>query len=315
MVQLAGPLVHYPARMLLTWYLSALLVGTVLLALPVSSADPDHPITLLDAFFTATSALCVTGLVVRDTGGDFSFVGQVFILGLIQIGGFGIMTLTTFVMSQLTGVSLRHRAVISETLGANPRHDLRWILFAVFVLTIFAEFIGAVLLFVRFLADYGPRQAIWQAVFHSVSAFCNAGFSLNSTSLVRYQSDLTVNFVIGGLIVIGGIGFPVLLDLLGSLRLPWSERWSSLHLHSKLTLMATLIVFVGGGLIFTALEWNGTLNGLSWPSRVMASFFHGVSCRTAGFNTIDVSALSNASLFVSVVLMVTGAGLVRPVVA
>jgi trk system potassium uptake protein TrkH len=308
MAQLAGSLVQYPARMLFTWYLSAAIVGTGLLMLPASAADPEQPISLLDAAFSATSALCVTGLTVRDTGRDFSFFGQVCFLILIQVGGIGIMTLTTFVITQVSGVSLRLRAVIHETLGTKARQDFRRILAAVLLLAFSAELIGAGLLFVRLGSEYPVGEAMWHSVFHSVSAFCNAGFGVHATSLVRYQSDPWVQGVIGLLIVVGGIGFPVLLDLLNCLRLPRGDRWVALHLHSKLTLTATAIAIVGGGLIVGLLEWRRTLEGLPWVTRLTAPLFHSVSCRTAGFNTLDLAAMTDATLFTSIILMVIGAG-------
>jgi trk system potassium uptake protein TrkH len=308
MAQLAGSLVNYPARMLLFWYSGGLVLGTTLLLLPTSCADPHRSISFLDALFTATSALCVTGLTVRNTASDFSIFGQVCILCLIQTGGVGIMTLTTFLVTQITGTSLRHRAVIVETLGANPRHDLRWIIFGVLAWTFSIELIGAICLFGRFVLEYPAGEAAWHAIFHSISAFCNAGFSLNSTCLMAYQNDIVVNFVVAGLIVSGGLGFPVLNELLKASRRPRHERWEGINLHSKITLIGTVIAILTGGIAVAVFEWNRTLHEMDYGTRVMASLFHSISCRTAGFNTVDLAEMSTATLFVSILFMAVGAG-------
>lgn len=308
MARLAGSLERYPARISLYWYTSVLILGTALLCLPISSGNAEAPITFMDAWFTAASALCVTGLSVRSTGHDFSFFGQVVILGLIQVGGIGIMTITTLVMSQIFGSSLRHRAVISETLGAKGRDNLRWILGAVLILTFTAEAIGAAALYCRFIWDLPMAEAAWHAVFHSISAFCNAGFGLRDDSLVFYQGDILVNFAVCALIVSGGLGFPVWIDIRRSLRAGWREFWAELHLHSKLTLIATGTAIVGGAVLVMALEWNNTLRELPLINRLLAPIFHSVACRTAGYNTLDLASMTSATLFISMILMLIGAG-------
>lgn len=308
MAKLAGTLERYPARVSLYWYASVALLGTLLLRLPISNGNSEAPITFMDAWFTSTSALCVTGLTVRSTGQDFSFFGQAVILGLIQIGGIGIMTVTTLVMSQIVGSGLRHRAIVSETLGATGRVHLRWILTSVLLFTICFESFGALVLFARFVRELPAQDALWYSVFHSVSAFCNAGFGLRDDSLTAYQGDVAVNLMICALIVSGGIGFPVLIDLSRSMRRGLRECWNELHLHSKLTLIATGVAILAGTALTMVLEWNHVLQDLPLQTRIMAPFFHSVACRTAGFNTIDIAQLSGATLFISIILMLIGAG-------
>jgi trk system potassium uptake protein TrkH len=189
MFQLTGSVTKYPARASVLWYAAAITAGTLLLWLPVCHAGSDRPISVLDAVFTSTSATCVTGLVVRSTEHDFSFCGQLVILLLIQIGGIGIMTITTLVVFQWGRPGgLRERATLSETLGADPDTDLGWILRNVILMTAVFEGGGALVLAVRNLFQDPPLTALWHAVFHSVSAFCNAGFALHDDSLTRYQA-------------------------------------------------------------------------------------------------------------------------------
>lgn len=276
---------------------------------PVCRGSAERAISPLDAAFTSTSASCVTGLVVRSTEHDFSVVGQVVILLLIQLGGIGIMTVTTFVMFHLGGrAGLRHRAMISETLGVDTGTDLKWILRNVIFMTFLFEGAGVVLLTIRNLYDQSPLTAIWHALFHSVSAFCNAGFALHDDSLTRYQGDPLVNLTICALIVIGGIGFPVILDLRRNWHGALRERWSRLHLHSKLMLVGTAALLVLGTASFLVLEWDGVLKEMPFWQRLLVAFFHSASCRTAGFNTVEMASLTNAMLFISILLMAIGAG-------
>jgi trk system potassium uptake protein TrkH len=308
MAKLAGSLERYPARISLYWYATATALGTLLLSLPVSRSDAAKPLTIIDAWFTATSALCVTGLTVRSTGDDFSFFGQCVILALIQIGGIGIMTLTTLVMTQLVGTSLRQWAVVSETLGARRRTNLGWILTGIVAMTLSFELIGAIALMIRFAEQMPLEQAIWSSVFHSVSAFCNAGFGLRNDSLMAYQGDVLVNLTVCLLVILGGLGFPVLIDLQRALRRGWGQAWAELHLHTKLTLVSTGILLVLGAILFTVLEWNHALAQLPAGKRILAPIFHSVSCRTAGFNTVDITRLTEATLFITILLMLVGAG-------
>lgn len=309
MPTLAGSLVKYPARISVVWYLGLIAAGALLLSHPLCHGSVQQPVSVLDAAFTATSATCVTGLVVRSTPHDFSFLGQAVILLLIQLGGIGIMTVTTFLMFHLgSRANLRHRALLSETLGADSKTDLNWILRNVIFMTLLFEAAGFAVLAVRNLFDHPFGEALWQALFHSVSAFCNAGFALYDDNFVRYQTDPVVNLTASILIVTGGIGFPVILDLKRNWRLPWRERWQQLHVHSKIMLVGTVVLLLAGTVAFLALEWDGVLRDMPLWQRPLVAFFHSASCRTAGFNTIDMASLTNAMLFISILLMAIGAG-------
>jgi trk system potassium uptake protein TrkH len=309
MAEFTGPLVQHPARVSFFWYLGLIVLGAALLRQPASRASDEAPISWLDSVFTATSAACVTGLAVRSTGNDFSWMGQLIILVLIQLGGIGIMTVTTYVTFQLGGrQSLRHRMILSETLGAGEAPDLRSVLRRVLRLTLLVEGAGVVILTVRFLFDYSPRDALWHGVFHTVSAFNNAGFGLHDDSLTRYQDDWIVNLTVVLLIMIGGIGYPVILDVLRHRKEPWRELWERLTLHSKVMLVGTALLVVVGTLAILALEWDGVFAELPWYNRPLAALFHSVSTRTAGFNTVDLTSMNNATLFITMLLMMIGAG-------
>ncbi len=291
------------------WYLGGLLVGTCILCLPACSRRADAPLTFLDALFTATSALCVTGLSVRSTPNDFSFWGQLTILGLIQLGGIGIMTITTFIMAQFGGRGgLRQQAIVAETLGASAKSDLRSIVGNVVWLSVVIELAGACCLFPRFWSMMPLKNALWHSVFHSISAFCNAGFGLYDDNLVQFRGDWLVNLTIMTLIILGGIGYPVMTDVIRCISKYGIRGWDELRLHSKLTLIATIVLIFGGGLVIGMLEYDGVLEHASWSERILIPLFHSVSCRTAGFNSVDLAKLSNATLFVMILLMTVGAG-------
>lgn len=309
MAKFIGSVKQHPARVSVFWYAVTIVIGAALLTQPMSYTDEQRPISGLDAAFTATSAVCVTGLTVRSTGHDFTWLGQLIILALIQVGGVGIMTVTTYITLQLGGrQSLRQRAVITETLGAGENANIRWVLGRVLRLTLIFEGIGALVLWVRFLFDYAPQTALWHAVFHSVAAFCNAGFGLHDDSLVRYQGDWLVNLTIIGLVVTGGIGFPVMIDMGRNWNKPWRDRWDALLLHSKLMVVGTAFLLTFGTVMFVLLEGNGVLHGMSLPRRWLVALFHATTCRTAGFNTINVGELTSATLFLSILLMAVGTG-------
>ncbi len=309
MPKLAGPVAKYPARVSFLWYLGVILLGAAALLHPMCRGSGAPPIGLIDALFTATSATCVTGLATLNTETAFSPWGQVVILSLIQFGGIGILTFTTFITLRFgRRAGLRQRVLLSETLGARDNTDLQWVLHNVLIATLLIEGTGFLFLAARNLFTMSWQQALWHAAFHSVSAFCNAGFSLWGDNLSRYRSDITINWTIAALIMIGGLGFPVLLDVKKSLKGPWKGRWDRLHLHSKVMLLGTGLLLFLGTLFTLALEWDGVLNELPVGGRLMAAFFHSVSCRTAGFNTVDIGAMTNATLFITILLMMVGAG-------
>ena len=308
MAEFTGPLVKYPSRVSFIGYAGMIVVGALLLTQPFSRTAGASRIGLLDALFTSTSASCVTGLAVRSTEHEFSFTGQLIILALIQLGGIGIMTVTTFVMFHLgSRENLRHRAIITETFGTDSRANLRWILSRVLLLTFFFEGCGFVLLLLRNLIEMPFGTACWHALFHSISAFCNAGFALRDSSMCDYRGDLLVNVTISGLVIVGGLGFPVLFDI-GQHRKGLGIAWVRLHLHTKLMLIGTACLLVIGTISVLALEWDGVLEELPLKDRLLASFFHSMSCRTAGFNSVSIGDMTNATLFISLLLMLIGAG-------
>jgi trk/ktr system potassium uptake protein len=298
-----------PPLVLAATLVTTILVGAVFLAIPPSHAAA--PVGFLDALFTATSAVCVTGLTVVDTGTSYSFFGQVVILLLIQVGGLGIMTISTLVFLAFGGGGASVvRATLRGLATHRPALRARDLIGTVFVATLSVELVGAALLFFAFLGDYPPTRALWLAVFHSVSAFCNAGFGLMADSLVRYVGDPLVNFTVMGLIVAGGVGFVVLVELrlwaLSYLR--GGGRIEKLSLHSRVVLTATAVAIFGGALLIVGLEARNVLSGRPWGERALIATFQSVTARTAGFNTIDIGALANPSLLVLILLMFVGAG-------
>jgi len=309
MTQVIGSVAKYPARISFTVYAVFIALGTLVLWLPISGVTGRDPITLLDALFTATSATCVTGLSVRSTGEDFSYFGQAAILVMIQVGGIGIMTITTYFTFGLGGRgSLRERRLIAETLGSGGREDLVWVLRNVLLATLLFESAGALLLFLRNVQDMPAGPAVWHAVFHAVSAFCNAGFGLFDDSLVRYRGDLVVNFTICTLIMCGGIGFPVLLDMQRNLRSPGGIRFHRLKLHSKVMLIGTALLVVFGSVSFLLIEWDDALKNEPLSTKLLMSVFQSISTRTAGFNTVNMGTVTGATLFIMMLLMLVGAG-------
>lgn len=303
-----GTVAKYPARFALGAYVALIAAGAGLLSLPVCHTNGARPLTFLDALFTATSAVCVTGLSVRSTGHDLSLVGQVVLLMLVQLGGIGIITVTTLLtFGARKGPGTRHRLAISEALGSRPTDDARWVVRTVIWTVLGIEGLGFLVLLARNLTDMGMAPAAWHALFHAVSAFCNAGFSLYDDNLVRYRTDAVVNLTVCGLIITGGIGFPVWLEVSRAIR-SQGWRWSrDLSLHTRLVLLGTAGLLVFGTVSFLVLEQDNALAGLSWYEQVLPAFFHSTTCRTAGFNTVEVARLTNATLFISILLMMIGA--------
>ena len=252
----------------------------------------------------------MTGLVVRSTGQDFSRLGQAVILLLIQVGGIGIMTITTYAMFSIgKPASLRHRAVLSTTIGTGAAVDLRRILRNTLAIMLIAESIGFVILAVRnLMAGLPVRDALWPALFHTVSAFCNAGFALPTDSLVAYQRDLVVNLTVMALVITGGLGFPVILDLKENWQDDATKPWERLNLHSKLMLIGTAVLLLLGMVSFLMFEWHNALEEVPLWTRPLVALFHSTTCRTAGFNTVHMEGLTNATLLVSMLLMAVGAG-------
>jgi trk/ktr system potassium uptake protein len=288
---------------------ATILVGAILLRLPISHAAA--PVGFLDALFTATSAVCVTGLAVVDTGSRYSFFGQAVILVLIQVGGLGIMTISTVV---LVALGQRPTTVVRELLkgfaGHIPTIRARVIFGGVFLVTILVELTGATLLLFEFVSHHPLGEAVWMALFHSVSAFCNAGFSLYPDSFVRYSGSLLVNLTTMGLIIAGGLGFVVLVELRGWLtsQVRRSGQVNRLTLHTKIVLSATAVAIFGGALMILVLEWNHTLAHEPLQTRFLIAAFQSVTARTAGYNTVDIGSLTNPTLLILILLMFVGAG-------
>ena len=285
----------------------AVLVGTLLLMLPVAQTGIDwtDPVT---ALFTATSAVCVTGLVVVDTGTYWSTFGEVVILALIQVGGLGTMTLASLLGLAISRkLGLRARVTAAAETKAVGLGDVRGVVLGVARTSLVVEAAVAVVLGLRFWAAYdvSPGRAAYLGVFHSVSAFNNAGFALWPDSLVRFATDPWICLPIAASVIVGGIGFPVILELRKRLRTP--RAWS---MHTKMTLWATAVLLVLGTLVITANEWRNpaTLGQLDTPGRLLAGFFQAVMPRTAGFNSVDTGAMLEGSLLVTVVLMFIGGG-------
>ncbi len=294
-----------PSGLTLAGFALLIAAGTLMLMLPTSVSH--DPLGLVDAFFTATSAACVTGLSVMDVGTRLSFSGQVILLFLIQAGGLGIMTLSTLIIMVVGGrTSLRSRNILQDTYAGSGRWSSRKILGSVILFTLGIELAGALILFTRLCGDFPPVTAAWYSIFHSVSAFCNAGFSLFPDSLTRYGQDGLVNGAIMGLIVLGGIGFFVITELWDALKRR-QIRFSRLSLHTKLALTTTLVLILSGTLVFLGMEWDNTLAGMPVAGKCTTALFQSVTTRTAGFNTVDMNLLSNETLSLFMLFMFVGA--------
>lgn len=293
-----------PARAIVWSFLAATIVGTFLLMLPQATRNEALPWS--DALFTAVSALCVTGLVVVDTGTTFTHFGQLVILGLIQIGGLGVMTVSSLLLLTLgKHLSLKECIVVQEGLSLPARQRLILVLRSIIIFTLVTELLGAGLLYLRFADRFSPLTAAYYGIFHSVSAFCNAGFGLFPNNLEGYVGDWVVNWTVSTLIIVGGIGFLTLMDLRQYLA-PTGGPRRRLTLHTKLVLAATLLLILGGAGLIYLLEFGNTLAGLAPGTKYLASYFQSVTCRTAGFNTLPVGVMNSATLLVMIVLMFIG---------
>jgi len=295
----------HPATVLLVSYLFAIGLGTCLLLMPYATVSRN--ISLIDALFTATSAVCVTGLIVVDTGTYFSLFGQGIILALIQLGGLGIMTVSVTIF-HLIGkkVLFHHRMAMQETFAHTPREDIYNLLKAIFIFTGIVEFFGAILLFLHWSREYPFEEAIYMSVFHTISAFCNAGFSLLSNSFMGFRGSLLLNLTICGLIILGGIGFPVVYEIYRQTFYLGGKR-NKLSIQSKTVLVTTCILIFSGMMFFFLLEHNNSFKACSPGEGLLAALFQSVTSRTAGFNTVDMASLGNATSVLVIFLMFVGA--------
>ncbi len=296
--------VNPPVTLMLS-FLLVIFIGTILLMLPAASAQ-NRITPFVDALFTSTSATCVTGLIVADTGKYFSQFGQIVILLLIQIGGLGIMTVSTaFALLMGRNINLKVKNVMSQVVGGTNKLNVAELLKNIVIVTVIIELIGATLLFLQFSQDHALNRSIYLSVFHSVSAFCNAGFSVFSDNLAAYRDSAVVSLTIPILIFLGGIGFAVNIDLFRYFFK--RDKVKKLSLHSKIVLVTSAVLIVGGMIAYFVMEYYGTMKGFGIHQRLLSSFFQSVTTRTAGFNTINIGALSKGTLLVSMVLMFIGA--------
>ncbi len=294
-----------PPVSLMMSFAGVILIGTVLLMLPSASVR-GRVTPFTDALFTATSATCVTGLIVQDTGDYFSLFGQLVILILIQIGGLGIMTISTaFALIMGKRLTLKLENLMHSVVGESEQLNVFQLLKNIVIVTILIEGIGAILLFPVFSRDMSSSLAMYHSIFHSISAFCNAGFSLFSDSLVSFVDNPLLNFTITTLIILGGIGFAVLIDLYRYVM--HVDKVRKLNLHSKIVLTVSAALLVIGFVSIYIGEYSSVMEGFSINRRILSSWFQSVSARTAGFNTVDMSGLAPSSLLILMVLMFIGA--------
>ncbi len=299
-----------PALFIVGSFFLVIAVGTGLLMLPVCSQSGEAT-GFLDALFTATSATCVTGLVVVDTAVHYSLLGQIVILMLIQIGGLGLITITAFFVTLIRRkTTLKNMVITQESISSeNNLGGIRPLLKLIISFSFITELIGALILSIRFIPDFGP-SGIWKSIFISISAFCNAGFDILGTAdsqyinLVGYQSDPLVLITVMALIVIGGLGFIVYYDLIVN-----RPKQHKLMLHTKLVLTVTALLIISGTIIFMLFEWGNskTIGDMSFGDKLLNSAFYSVTLRTAGFNSFDLAALTDPSKLISCIYMFIGA--------
>lgn len=293
----------HPAQVLAVGYLVVILVGTILLHLPIATTNPGS-LPWLDCLFTATSATAVTGLIVVNTSSAFTSFGQVVIMLLIQFGGLGLMTMSTL-LALVIGrrIGLQERVVMQKELGQFQLSGLVKVVKRVLLITAIIEGLGVVILFLRWQPLLGAKKALYYAVFHSVSAFCNAGFDLFGNSMQNFNQDFITLFTISSLLILGGLGFGVVTDLF---HLPKNKR---LTFHSRMVLRVSLILLVLGWafVFFTEYSNPETLGELSFGGKVLSAYFTSATTRTAGFESLPTGSLRTPTLFFAIVLMFIGA--------
>lgn len=299
---LQNPIKLSPPQFLATLFLFLIFIGTCLLKLPVAH---EQSLSWIDAFFIATSASTVTGLATVDPGTTFTIFGEVVILFLIQIGGLGVMSFASLVVIMMgRKISVKQRVLMQEALNQPSIGGVIRLVRNLFVFSISIQLLAVFFLSLRWVPELGAAKGIYYSVFHAISAYNNAGFALWSDGLMGYVGDPLVNIVISFLFITGGIGFTVLVDL-------WvSRKWKNLSLHSKVMIYATFIINVLAILLVFLFEFNNpkTLGMLSGTEKFWASYFQGVSPRTAGFNSIDMTAINPDTSLLMILLMFVGAG-------
>ena len=292
-------------------FLVVILIGSVLLSLPISSATGKR-VPYLDALFTATTSVCVTGLVTLPTVSAWSLFGQIVILVLIQIGGLGFIAIVSGLMILLTRrMGIGHRLLIQDAFNLNTMEGLSKFIRNVLLGTFFIEAVGAVLCMAVFVPQFGER-GVWISVFHSISAFCNAGIDiLSENSLADYATDPIINFVTSALIILGGIGYIVWWDVLRVMRSGAAKRkhfWAHLTLHSKIAIATSAILIFGGGLLVLICEFNNpaTIGRMSFFDKIQVSLFQSVTTRTAGFASVPQENLRDVTSVISMAIMLVG---------
>lgn len=304
-----------PARRIATSFLGVILVGAILLSLPISNNNGEF-FNFVDALFTATSATCVTGLVTVVTMEQFNLFGQIVIMFLIQIGGIGLMTLVaTFLVVLRSRLSLNDKVAIKEVMNQANINNFRSFLKGIVKYVLILEGIGALLLMFVFVPEFGGAEGVFKSIFISISAFCNAGFdNLTATSLIPYQTNVIVSVVIMALITLGGLGFVVWFDVHDKI-LRWFRKEvnfrhfiSSLSLHSKVAIIATIALIVFPAIVFFIVEFNNpeTFGHLSVPDKIMNAFFTSITLRTAGFATIPLNFAQMSSQLLMIICMFIG---------
>ncbi|WP_041650860.1 TrkH family potassium uptake protein [Aliarcobacter butzleri] len=293
---------HRYVKSIFLGYVLIIFFGALILSLPICHIGE---LKFIDAIFTSASATSVTGLIVKSTSEDFTFWGELVILILIQIGGIGYMTLVIiFFLSLKQNINFDAKRAIKQSLDL-PNGDAKEFVKKIILVVFLIELIGATILSFQFLEKYELKDAIWYGIFHSVSAFNNAGFSLFTDCLISYQGDFITLFTLSMLIIFGGLGYFVLIEIYENRK--FSKRFS---IHTRIMLYGTLILIIGGMFLFLSIEWNNpkTFGQLDFFEKILNSFFLSVNFRTSGFNSIDLSYLKDSSLFFSTIFMMIGAG-------
>jgi trk system potassium uptake protein len=298
------------SRTICLGFIAVISIGALLLVMPFSSATGNWNDPIV-ALFTSTSAVCVTGHVVVDTATYFSRVGQFIVMMLIQVGGLGYMTVTTFLLLLLgRRFGLKDKVAIQQSLDRQALQGSRQVLKSIIATTLIFELTGAFLLLLVFVPDLGWPKGLWFALFHSVSAWNNAGFALFSDNLASYEASFLINAVITGLIIFGGIGYEVILEFYLILRQRMTRQImkTSRTLNFQVAVSTTLFLLIGGTLAIWAIEIHNpaTLAPMGLPQQLLGAWFQSVTSRTAGFNTIDISKMTTAGLFVTIALMLVG---------
>jgi len=302
-MKMKGKIIHLnPSQLLVFTFMFSILGGMFLLKLPFAT---NESISWLDALFTATSAMTVTGLAVVDTGDTFTIFGQLIIVLLIQLGGLGIMSFAILIFIVLgKKIGMKKRIIIQHALNQTSLGGVIQLVKYLFIFSFLIELVGMVLLSFRWIPQFGVAKGLYYSFFHSISAFNNAGFSIWSDSMTQFVGDPVVNIVISFLFIIGGLGFTVLADI-------WQKRsFKRLSLHTRLMIIGTFILNIGAMFFFFIVEYANpkTLGLLSFEDKLWASYFQAVTTRTAGFNSLDIASMDESTIFLMIILMFIGAG-------